>query len=106
MATASNGKTIWFKGACPHDCPDTCATLTEVDPATGRAVNFIGDPDHPITDGWLCAKVRPYLSRVYSPDRVLYPMRRIGPKGLGPVRAHLVGRRACRDRDPLDGDHR
>jgi anaerobic selenocysteine-containing dehydrogenase len=81
MVTASNGKTIWVKGACPHDCPDTCATLTEVDPATGRAVNFIGDPDHPITDGWLCAKVRPYLSRVYSPDRVLYPLRRVGPKG-------------------------
>lgn len=83
MATASNGKTIWFKGACPHDCPDTCATLTEVDPATGRAVSFAGDPDHPITDGWLCAKVRPYLERVYAPDRVLYPMRRVGPKGSG-----------------------
>jgi anaerobic selenocysteine-containing dehydrogenase len=83
MATASNGKTIWFKGACPHDCPDTCATLVEVDPSAGRAVSFAGDPSHPITDGWLCAKVRPYLERVYAPDRVLYPMRRVGPKGSG-----------------------
>jgi anaerobic selenocysteine-containing dehydrogenase len=83
MATASNGKTIWFKGACPHDCPDTCATLVEVDPSTGRAVSFAGDPSHPITDGWLCAKVRPYLERVYAQDRVLYPIRRVGPKGSG-----------------------
>lgn len=83
MATSDNGKTIWFRGACPHDCPDTCATRVEVDPATGRAVSFTGEPDHPITDGWLCAKVRPYLERVYAPDRVLYPMRRTGPKGSG-----------------------
>ena len=85
MATSinGNGKTIWIKGACPHDCPDTCATLTEVDPATGQAINFTGDPDHPLTDGWLCAKVRPYLTRVYDPERVLYPMRRVGPKGSG-----------------------
>src|SRR4051812_45695468 len=79
----TSGKTIWFKGACPHDCPDTCATRVEVDPATGKAINFIGDPDHPFTNGWLCAKVRPYLERVYSPDRILYPLRRSGPKGSG-----------------------
>jgi anaerobic selenocysteine-containing dehydrogenase len=71
------------RGACPHDCPDTCATLTEVDDATGRAVRFYADKDHPITQGWLCAKVRPYLERVYSPDRLLYPMRRVGLKGEG-----------------------
>jgi len=69
------------RGACPHDCPDTCATLTEVDDTTGRAVRFYADKDHPITQGWLCAKVRPYLERVYSPDRLLYPMRRVGAKG-------------------------
>src|SRR5262245_62701705 len=67
------------KGACPHDCPDTCATLTEV--RDGRAVKFVGDPDHPITQGWLCAKVRPYLDFVYHPDRLMTPLRRIGPKG-------------------------
>jgi anaerobic selenocysteine-containing dehydrogenase len=49
----------------------------------GRAVGFRGDPDHPITRGWLCAKVRPYLDRVYAPDRLVYPLRRVGPKGGG-----------------------
>jgi anaerobic selenocysteine-containing dehydrogenase len=69
------------KGACPHDCPDTCATVTEVRMADGRAVRFSAAPEHPITQGWLCAKVRPYLERVYHPDRLLTPLRRIGPKG-------------------------
>ncbi len=67
------------RGACPHDCPDTCATLTEVQDR--RAVRFYADPDHPITQGWLCAKVRPYLERVYHPDRLTHPLRRVGPKG-------------------------
>jgi len=67
------------KGTCTHNCPDTCATLTEV--RDGRAVGFRGDPDHPITRGWLCAKVRPYLNFVYHPDRLLTPLRRVGPKG-------------------------
>ena len=69
------------RGACPHDCPDTCGIVTEVE--DGRAVGFSGDPDHPITKGWLCAKVRPYLDHVYHPDRVLHPLRRVGPKGGG-----------------------
>ncbi len=69
------------RGACPHDCPDTCGIVTEVE--DGRAVGFSGDPDHPITRGWLCAKVRPYLDHVYHPDRVLHPLRRVGPKGGG-----------------------
>jgi anaerobic selenocysteine-containing dehydrogenase len=55
--------------------------ITEV--ANGRAVNFYADPDHPITEGWLCAKVRPYLDHVYHPDRLQYPLRRVGPKGSG-----------------------
>ncbi len=67
------------RGACPHDCPDTCATLVDV--RDGRAVGFRGDPDHPFTQGWLCAKVRPYLDRVYAPDRLQYPLRRAGAKG-------------------------
>jgi anaerobic selenocysteine-containing dehydrogenase len=67
------------RGACPHDCPDTCATITEV--RDGRAVAFYADPEHPVTRGWLCAKVRPYLERVYDPERLLYPLRRVGPKG-------------------------
>jgi anaerobic selenocysteine-containing dehydrogenase len=47
----------------------------------GRAVDFFAQADHPITDNWLCAKVRPYLDHVYHPDRLLYPLRRKGPKG-------------------------
>ncbi|NJN95522.1 MAG: molybdopterin oxidoreductase family protein [Anaerolineales bacterium] len=68
-------------GACPHDCPDTCGIVTEVE--NNRAINFYADPEHPITGGWLCAKVRPYLERVYHPDRLQYPLRRVGPKGSG-----------------------
>jgi anaerobic selenocysteine-containing dehydrogenase len=66
--------------ACPHDCPDACGVLITVD--DGRAVKIQGDPAHPVTRGFLCAKVAKYLDRVYSPDRVLYPMRRVGPKGF------------------------
>jgi anaerobic selenocysteine-containing dehydrogenase len=79
-----NGQTMTplrVHGACPHDCPDTCGVITEV--ADGRAVKFYGDPDHPVTRGWLCAKVRPYLDHVYHPDRLLHPLRRVGPKGSG-----------------------
>ncbi len=70
-----------IRGACPHDCPDTCAMLTTVE--NGRAIELRGDPEHPFTRGALCAKVEDYLDRVYSPERVLYPMRRTGPKGSG-----------------------
>ena len=71
-------KTV-VRAACPHDCPDACGVLISV--ADGRATKIQGDPQHPVTRGFLCAKVAKYLDRVYSPDRVLYPMRRIGPKG-------------------------
>jgi anaerobic selenocysteine-containing dehydrogenase len=65
--------------ACPHDCPDACGVLITVE--EGRATKIQGDPSHPVTRGFLCAKVAKYLDRVYSPERVLYPMRRVGPKG-------------------------
>src|ERR1035437_5518266 len=65
--------------ACPHDCPDACGVLITVE--DGRATRIQGDPEHPVTRGFLCAKVAKYLDRVYSPDRVLYPMRRIAAKG-------------------------
>ncbi len=74
-------ETKLFHGACPHDCPDTCATVTEV--RDGRAVRFYAEKDHPITQGWLCAKVRPYLEHVYHPERLQYPLRRVGAKGSG-----------------------
>jgi anaerobic selenocysteine-containing dehydrogenase len=72
---------LFVRGACPHDCPDTCGIVTEV--RDGRAVAVRGDPDHPIARGWLCAKVRPYLDHVYHPGRLLHPLRRSGPKGSG-----------------------
>src|SRR5215467_13623195 len=65
--------------ACSHDCPDACGVLITVE--DGRATKIQGDPDHPVTRGFLCAKVAKYLDRVYSPDRVLYPMRRVATKG-------------------------
>ena len=65
--------------ACPHDCPDACGVLITVE--GGRATKIQGDPAHPVTRGFLCAKVAKYLERVYSPGRVLYPARRLGPKG-------------------------
>ena len=65
--------------ACPHDCPDACGVLITVE--DGRATKIQGDPSHPVTRGFLCAKVAKYLDRVYSTDRVLYPMKRVKPKG-------------------------
>src|ERR1700759_921271 len=69
------------RGACPHDCPDTCAMLVTVQ--SGRATRVAGDPDHPVTQGFLCAKVNRYVERTYHRDRLLHPMRRTGPKGSG-----------------------
>src|SRR3954471_15144056 len=69
--------------ACPHDCPDACGVLITVDEVSGRATKLQGDPAHPVTRGFLCAKVVKYLDRVYSPDRLLYPMKRRAPKGEG-----------------------
>ncbi|MGH9720904.1 MAG: molybdopterin-containing oxidoreductase family protein [Bryobacteraceae bacterium] len=66
---------------CALDCPDACSMLVTVD--AGRATQLRGDPDHPVTRGFLCAKVARYLDREYSPDRLLYPQRRVGPKGEG-----------------------
>jgi len=76
------------RAACPHDCPDTCAMLVTVrhDPAPGGrriAVAVAGDPQHPTTDGTLCTKVARYLERTYHPERVLTPLKRVGPKGSG-----------------------
>src|ERR1700753_1005729 len=69
------------RGACPHDCPDTCAMLVTVE--SGRAKRVSGDPDHPVTQGFLCTKVNRYVERTYHRDRLLCPMRRVGPKGSG-----------------------
>ncbi|MFN0123316.1 MAG: molybdopterin-dependent oxidoreductase [Blastocatellia bacterium] len=70
-----------IRGACPHDCPDTCALVYTVE--NGRAVGVTGAEDHPTTNGFLCTKVNRYLERTYSDQRVLYPMKRAGDKGKG-----------------------
>jgi len=72
---------LQVRGACPHDCPDTCALLTQVQ--DGRAIRVHGNPAHPPTDGALCTKVSRYTERTYHPERLLQPMKRIGPKGAG-----------------------
>ncbi len=69
------------KNVCHLDCPDTCSMLVTV--KDGVAVELRGDPDHPFTRGFLCQKMARYLERIYSPDRLLYPMRRVGRKGEG-----------------------
>ncbi|PKO55620.1 MAG: molybdopterin oxidoreductase [Betaproteobacteria bacterium HGW-Betaproteobacteria-21] len=69
------------KAACPHDCPDTCAM--EITVEQGRAVRVRGAEKMPFTNGSLCTKVSHYLERVYSDQRLLYPMKRIGRKGEG-----------------------
>ncbi len=71
--------TTFVRGACPHDCPDTCALRITVQ--DGRVIKVQGDPDHPPTHGALCTKVSRYPERTYHPERVLTPLKRIGPKG-------------------------
>jgi anaerobic selenocysteine-containing dehydrogenase len=73
--------TLHIKGACPHDCPDTCSLLTTVE--NGVAIKVQGNPAHPHTDGVLCTKVSRYTERTYHPERILQPLKRVGPKGSG-----------------------
>ena len=68
-------------GACPHDCPDTCSLMTTV--VDGVATRVQGNSAHPHTGGVLCNKVSKYTERTYHPERVLQPLKRVGPKGLG-----------------------
>jgi len=78
-----SGKALirFVRGACPLDCPDTCSWIVAV--KQGEAIELRGDPAHPYTCGSLCNKVVDYLKYTRSVGRVLYPMRRIGPKGSG-----------------------
>ena len=67
---------------CPHDCPSTCAL--EVEFKSEREIGRVrGHPDHPYTQGVICAKVARYAERIHHPDRLLYPLRRVGEKGCG-----------------------
>ena len=80
------------RAACPHDCPDTCAMHVTVE--DGRATHVDGDPDHPITVGFLCGKVSNYLDRVYSEERLLHPLIRTGAKGAAEFRRAAGTRRS------------
>ena len=77
MAFESETRNI--RGACPLDCPDTCSWIVTI--KQGKAVSLRGDPAHPYTRGSLCNKVVDYLEYARSPQRLLYPMRRVGAKG-------------------------
>ena len=79
VEASSNLRTI--HAACPHDCPDTCAIRVSVE--AGRVVRIQGDPDHASTAGALCTKVSRYAERTYHAERVLQPLKRVGPKGRG-----------------------
>ncbi len=72
-------------GTCHHDCPDSCGWTVTIEGAGADAVavKMRGNPDHPYSYGELCPKVNRFLDRVYSPDRILHPLRRVGPKGSG-----------------------
>ena len=80
-AAATEAPITTVRGACPHDCPDTCALKISVQ--GGRVIKVAGDPDHPPTHGALCTKVSRYPERTYHPERVLTPLKRVGPKGSG-----------------------
>ncbi|MBI3092343.1 MAG: molybdopterin oxidoreductase family protein [Candidatus Tectomicrobia bacterium] len=73
--------TVVQRSVCPHDCPDTCALLVQV--RDGQVVKVEGDPRHPVTQGFLCAKVNHYPERLTSRDRLLEPQKRVGAKGEG-----------------------
>jgi anaerobic selenocysteine-containing dehydrogenase len=81
VSTTEEPTTHVVQGACPHDCPDTCALRITVQ--NGRVTRVAGDPDHPPTHGALCTKVSRYPERTYSADRVLTPLKRVGKKGEG-----------------------
>lgn len=79
--SAHFSETRTVRGACPQDCPDTCAFLYHVE--DGNLVEVTGDPEHPMTQGGLCVKLKNFAEHHYNPDRIKYPMRRVGPKGSG-----------------------
>src|SRR5271167_2883831 len=81
MRTSESSSVTVVKGACPHDCPATCALDVHV--RNGVAIKVLGSADHAPTAGVLCTKVARYTERTYHKDRLLHPMRRTGSKGEG-----------------------
>ena len=85
MPSSDSSDMTQVRGACPHDCPDTCALLTTVQ--NGVALKVEGNAAHDLTAGVLCTKVSRYTERTYHPQRILHPMKRVGPKGAGQFEA-------------------
>ncbi|MCA0754320.1 molybdopterin oxidoreductase family protein [Paenibacillus sp. N4] len=77
MANQTSSQTV--RSVCPFDCPDTCGLSITLE--QGKVTSITGDKDHPVTKGAICNKVRQLPDRLYHPERLLYPMRRTGPKG-------------------------
>lgn len=78
---AANSEPTVFKNVCPLDCPDTCSMRVTVQ--DGVAIDLRGDAEHAFTRGFFYQKMARYLDRVYSPDRLMFPMKRVGVKGAG-----------------------
>ncbi|WP_239696771.1 molybdopterin-dependent oxidoreductase [Paenibacillus oryzisoli] len=68
-----------FPAVCPLDCPDQCGLLLHKE--DGKIVKIEGDPEHPVTQGAICNKVRNMTARIYDDKRLQYPLKRVGPKG-------------------------
>ena len=68
-----------FTTACPLDCPDTCSLAVTVE--DGRLTAVDAAPGNPLTAGYICHKVKHHARRVYSPERIMTPLLRAGPKG-------------------------
>ncbi|MER2090531.1 MAG: molybdopterin oxidoreductase family protein [Sporosarcina sp.] len=66
---------------CSLDCPDQCGLL--VHKKDGKIVKIEGDPDHPVTKGSICNKVRHMSERIYDSNRLKTPLKRVGEKGSG-----------------------
>ena len=72
----------WAHSTCPHDCPSTCALEVEV--VDSKTIGKVrGRKGHPYTDGVICGKVSRYADRVQHPNRLMQPLKRVGPKGVG-----------------------
>src|SRR3954451_10004819 len=79
--TVLGGPASIVETACPLDCPDACSLAVTVQ--HGKVLKIDGSDKNPVTDGYICAKVRRFGERLYGPDRLLYPAVRKGRKGEG-----------------------
>ena len=79
-----------FPSVCSLDCPDQCSLL--ISKRDGKIVKVEGDPQHPVTQGNICNKVRNMPARIYDENRLKYPLKRVGAKGEGKFDKNQLGR--------------